>query len=72
MMLILRFTAPEYNKDYPPNLLPSGNVIIVDWTKSFFINGEVQYFILFVDHEERYRGPKTAQNIFRESVYKSK
>ena len=63
-------TAPEYNPDNPPFVVPSGSVLIVDWTSSFFINGEVEQFILQADDAEVYRGSRMRYSYFRESFHR--
>ena len=64
------FTAPEYNPDNPLFVVPSGSVLIVDWTSSFFINGEVKQFILQADNVEVYRGSRMRYSYFRESFHR--
>ena len=65
-------TAPEYRETSPISVRATGNVIIVDWSNSFFINGEVTSFSLFSNSELVYQGFATSYRVSWESVYKGK
>ncbi|ELU01149.1 hypothetical protein CAPTEDRAFT_219707 [Capitella teleta] len=62
---------PEYISSIPPKLQPTGNVVVVDWSASFKINGEVEKFVLFKDDQIEYSGPKTSYNVYRNSRYET-
>ena len=62
---------PQYNKEEPPKLQPDSSIVNVDWTKSFFINGEVTDFTLYRDGNVQYLGFATDYNVPRDSLYES-
>jgi len=48
-----------YRNDYPLQLELSGKVARLDWTNSFFINSELEQFLVFVNSSAVYIGPST-------------
>ena len=65
-------SAPRYLSDRPPVLTASGNILRVDWTRSFQINGEESKFTVYVDQKAEYYGYATYFDILRSSQYRSK
>ncbi len=63
-------SAPKYLRDHPPKLTASGNVLRVNWTESFQINGEVVQFVLYVDQKADYFGYQTVEDVLRTSQYR--
>jgi len=51
--------APKYRQDHPLLLELSGNIARLDWTKSFFINSELERFVLFINSSAVYVGKET-------------
>ena len=62
------FPAPQYV--IPPEVTPQGNEIVVNWTHTFYINGEVEAFYLYMDDKVEYSGFATRYKVSKESVYK--
>ena len=48
--------APAYRPDHPIQLLLTGSIVVLNWTNSFFINGEITFFTLFQDGVLEYTG----------------
>ena len=71
LLSIYYFSEPRYLADRAPILTPSGNILRVDWTQSFEINGEVLQFVVYVDQKADYYGYSTVYDIPRTSQYKS-
>ena len=51
--------APRYREENPVQLELSGNVARLDWTQSFYINGELDQFVVFVNATAVYIGSST-------------
>jgi len=51
--------APTYRHDNPLQLELRGNVIRLDWTKSFYLNSELEQFVVFVNSTAVYIGSST-------------
>ena len=48
-----------YRHDEPLLLELHGNVARLDWSRSFFINSELEQFVVFVNSTAVYIGPAT-------------
>ena len=71
LLIKLWFAEPVYNKNSPPKVKPSGEMVNIDWLESFSINSEVKEFILYKDGVVEYSGLSTNRDVKRQSKYQS-
>jgi hypothetical protein len=58
--LVLLFLAPAYRPDHPLSLQLNSVLVTVNWMSTFYINGKVIEFTLFVNSTATYVGPATS------------
>lgn len=54
--LIVVFTVPVYRDDRLPTITLNSNVLLINWTESFYINAELRSFTLYKNYLTEYIG----------------
>ena len=65
-LFVVSISAPIYLDLFSPSLVLTDDVITINWTHSFRINGEIEAFVLYENDIALYRGLKRVHSFRRD------
>jgi hypothetical protein len=68
---LLACVAPMYSGT-PFKIHATGGAILIDWTNSFLINGEVERFVFYKNRTAEFTGSALTYSVLRTNLYASK